>query len=99
MTTFDIFIGALLALSVYELIHLAAKEAVLYVRRKKSKKRWDAMWAKLETIGLDNNDFDCDDDCEICNDECYDEPVKPVKKKAVAKKKTVKKAAPKRKTR
>lgn len=97
MTTFDIFIGALLALSVYELIHLAIGEAVLYVRRKKSKKRLDEMWAKLEATTWANDKFDCDDDCEVCNDECYDEPAKPVRKKAVAKKKTVKKATPKRK--
>lgn len=102
MTTSNVFVTVLLALSIYELIHIAAKEVVVYIQRKKAQKRWDSIIAKLDESGWSDT-FDCDDDCDVCNDEDC-EPVtikrvtnKPVKKKTVAKKKTVKKAAPKRK--
>lgn len=104
MTIANVFWGALLALSVYELIHLSTKEVVIYIQRKKAKKRWDSLIAKLDESGWADT-FDCDDDCDVCNEEdgepvtikrITNKPVKKTVKKAVAKKKTVKKAAPKK---
>lgn len=100
MTTFDIFIGALLALSVYELIHIIVKDITYRINSKKRKKAFDELLASFDVpSGYSSGalSYDCDDDCEVCDSDW--EEVKPVKKKAVAKKKTVKKAAPKRKTR
>lgn len=102
MTTASVFWGALLALSVYEFIHLAVKEIVYQVNRKRSKKRFDSILAKLEESTFS---YGCSDECEICEDnegtitipKYKAKPVRRPVKKAVAKKKTVKKAAPKRK--
>ena len=81
MTTFDIFIGALLALSVYELIHIAAKELFYRINSKKRLKEFDDLLANLTSLSYD-------DDCDLCDDDWVE--VKPAKKKtakkAVAKK-------------
>lgn len=88
----EIIANVIFAIVIIRWVELGVEKAVDYYYGKKRKKAFDNLLVKLQEEF--NNDFDCDDDCDVCNPE----PVKPKKvvKKAAPKKKTVKKAVAKK---
>ena len=102
MTTADVFWGVLLALAVFDLTKDLVEYVLYKIQSKKRKKKLNELLAAFDvpsSVSSGAIDYDCDDDCDICNDEpavTIKRTTKKPVKKAVAKKKTVKKAVAKK---